>query len=91
MTKRDPNTRFKEHYRSGTDRAYLEYRVLYFNLNKFEARKWEQFYINKYGLIKDGGKLLNLRNEIDPKYWDLYNIRNLNNDGNINDNYTGAW
>ncbi len=74
ITKRDPYIRFAEHLRSGTERANLEYNVFKINLTRSEARMWEQYYISKYGLKINGGQLLNIRNEIDPKYWINYNL-----------------
>jgi len=83
MTGRDPEIRFKEHWRSGTKRSDLKYAVYKKNLTKLEARIWEQIYINEYGMLKFDGKLLNQRNEIRPQYWDLYGIKKTNR--NIND------
>lgn len=40
-----------------------------------EARIWEQNNINKFGLMKNGGTLYNLRNEIAPSKWRLYGIQ----------------
>lgn len=31
--------------------------------------------INKYGMIKYGGVLFNLRNEIRPQYWNKHGIK----------------
>lgn len=79
MTGRDPKVRFAEHLKSGTNRANLDYRVAdkIGKYTKLEARIWEQSQINKFGMMKNGGLLFNLRNEIAPKYWHLYNF-NIN-------------
>ncbi len=77
ITKRDPEIRFSEHLNSGTNRADLDYSIIKGtgNLNKTDARIWEQNLINKYGLQKDGGTLYNKINSISPKYWKQYNIK----------------
>lgn len=71
ITKREPQIRFNEHLRSGTNRAQLEYNVFdrTGNLSLLKARIFEQNKINLHGLNKNGGTLYNLRNEISPKYW----------------------
>ncbi len=76
ITKRPPEVRFNEHLNSGTNRASLTYVVDQNtgNLSKLNARIWEQNAINQFGLMKNGGALYNLRNEISPKYWPKYNI-----------------
>ena len=77
ITSRDPILRFAEHLRSKTNRASLLYKP-YPNtgdLSKIEARIKEQNLINQYGLGKNGGLLFNKRNEINPKLWDLYEIK----------------
>lgn len=75
MTGRDPEIRFTEHLKSGTNRASLKYVPMKHNMTKIEARIWEQIQINKYGMEKNGGLLFNLRNEISPKYWNKYCIK----------------
>lgn len=74
ITSRDPEIRFKEHLRSHTNKSSLDFVVVSLNLNRMGARIWEQRQISKYGMEKFGGKLYNLRNEIDPKYWGKYGI-----------------
>ena len=74
ITKREPEIRFKEHLRSGTNRSSLKYVVKKENLSHINARIEEQMAINKYGLGKNGGVLFNLRNEIHPKYWIKFGI-----------------
>ena len=74
MTGRNPEIRFKEHLNSGTNRADLIYRPIKRNMTKLEARIWEQVNINNFGMMKNGGQLFNLRNEISPKYWYLHGI-----------------
>jgi hypothetical protein len=44
-------------------------------MTRLEGRIWEQTQIMKFGMQKSGGQLLNLRNEIAKKYWDLYGIK----------------
>ena len=76
ITKRDPIIRFNEHWHSNTPRAYLNYEVFpeTGGLSKIQARILEQTLINKYG-FGNNGPLLNLRNEISPKWWFKYNIK----------------
>lgn len=70
ITKREPEIRFKEHLRSGTERAKLDYRTIHYKeFTPLEARFMEQNYINIYKMIKDGGTLLNQRNSISPLKW----------------------
>lgn len=74
MTGREFEVRVKEHLRSKTPRANLEYVINNSFDYKIQARIWEQQEIIKFGMMKEGGKLLNLRNEIDKRKWDYYNI-----------------
>ena len=71
ITKRQPCIRWAEHQASGTNRANLDYRVLYSGLNKTSARIQEQSIINQYGL----GNLYNKINSISPLFWDYYGIK----------------
>lgn len=71
----DPNIRFTEHFNSKTDRALLYYESQRNFNSRLEARIWEQTKINLYGMKKYGGLLLNKRNEIARKYWNLYGIK----------------
>jgi hypothetical protein len=75
ITERDPQVRFDEHLNSGTERATLDYRPIESGLSKMQARIMEQNLINQYGMQKNGGQLLNLRNSIAPKYWDKYGVK----------------
>lgn len=75
ITSRNPEIRFYEHSISNTPRATLEYRCIIKFDSLIEARIWEQQMINQYGMMKNGGILYNLRNEIAPKYWNLYGIK----------------
>jgi hypothetical protein len=77
ITERDPNIRWDEHGNSGTPRAGLDYDVVEggTGLSKTQARIMEQNLINQYGMQKNGGQLLNLRNSIAPKYWDKYGVK----------------
>ncbi|MBQ7426189.1 MAG: VCBS repeat-containing protein [Prevotella sp.] len=76
ITKRSPQIRFAEHWRSSSPRANLYYDVFpgTGNLTRMQARILEQQYINKYGFGLNG-QLYNLRNEIAPKWWLKYNIK----------------
>lgn len=38
-------------------------------MTKIDARMWEQTMINKYGMEKSGGELLNKINSISPNRW----------------------
>jgi RHS repeat-associated protein len=74
----DEARRFADHLAaSGTGRDLLRYQVAEGAqfMTRLEARIWEQTQIIKFGLQKSGGQLLNLRNEIAKKYWDLYGIK----------------
>lgn len=77
ITKRDPEIRFKEHQRSGTERANLLYEVVEGtgHLSKIEAQIIEQNYINTYKMQKNGGLLLNKINSIAPRKWKDYGIK----------------
>ena len=70
ITKRTPQTRWSEHFRSNSNRAGLVYKVVETGLDKQEARVMEQMMINQFGLEN----LYNSINSIAPKYWDYYNI-----------------
>ncbi|WP_299223801.1 hypothetical protein [uncultured Psychroserpens sp.] len=68
-----------EHLNSlGTGKEFLRYRAIpgATQLNKQAARILEQGYINKYGLRKHGGQLLNEINSISPTKWSKYGIKN---------------
>ena len=71
ITKRAPEKRWNEHLTSGTNRADLDYHVVGYGYSKMGARIIEQSLINTYGLKN----LYNIRNSIDPKYWDKYHIK----------------
>jgi hypothetical protein len=77
ITERAPALRFAEHLNSGTGKSLLQYRVVdgATGLSRTGARVWEQTLINKYGLQKNGGLLLNRINSIAPKYWWQYGIK----------------
>lgn len=78
ITSREPGLRFAEHLESfGTGKELLQYRVIKNanNLTRSEARIMEQNLINRYGLGKNGGMLLNKINSISPKYWEKFGIK----------------
>ena len=77
ITGRDPQIRFNEHMKSGTNRAKLDYEVHnnLTGLTKTEARIQEQLLINQHGLEKDGGQLYNKINSISPKKWEQCRIK----------------
>ena len=75
ITGRNPEVRFKEHRKSKTERAELEYETIMNDLSKEQAHIQEQLLINQYGLGKDGGVLLNKINSISPNKWNQYNIK----------------
>ena len=60
----------------GTVKELLRYRLVSdaVNLSYAEARAMEQILINRYGLARFGGALLNEINSIAPRYWYLYGI-----------------
>lgn len=68
--------RFNEHWHSNTARANLLYQTIEGTgeLSRMQARILEQQLINRFGFGANG-PLLNLRNEIAPKWWNLYNIK----------------
>lgn len=72
ITKRDPQARWAEHLRSGTNRSLLRYEKIpgLQGLSRQDARIYEQMLINKYGLAN----LYNKINSISPKYWPIYGI-----------------
>ena len=74
ITSQEPWERFNQHLTSKTNRADLDYVIKDMYLTKTQARVWEQNMINKYGLIKNGGQLFNLRNEISPYKWFKYGV-----------------
>lgn len=78
ITQRDPAERFKEHLRSGTNRATLRYEVVSGtgHLSRIQALIIEQRLVNIYEMEKFGGALYNKINPISPKYWDKYGIIN---------------
>lgn len=77
ITERNAAVRFGEHLSSGTANSLLRYEVVpgATNLSRTGARIWEQTLINKYGLQKNGGLLLNRINSIAKKYWGQYGIK----------------
>ena len=77
ITGRDPEVRFKEHQKSKTERAELEFYSIenLKGLTKEQAHIQGQLLINQYGLGKDGGVLLNKINSISPNKWNQYNIK----------------
>jgi hypothetical protein len=77
MTGREASIRFGEHTMSGSSNSFLRFSVVEgaTNLTKMEARILEQTLINQYGLVKNGGQLLNKINSISPKFWWQYGIK----------------
>ena len=70
ITKRTPEVRFGEHLRAtGTGKELLDYRVIEgaTGLSRNHARIIEQSLIDRHGLQKNGGLLLNKINSISPK------------------------
>ncbi|HRF16812.1 MAG TPA: RHS repeat-associated core domain-containing protein, partial [Chitinophagaceae bacterium] len=76
ITSRDAVARFNEHLNSSSAKALLDYEVISgaVGLSKEQARIIEQTLINQYGLMKNGGQLLNKINSIAPKYWAIFGI-----------------
>ena len=75
MTGRDPQIRFTEHARAvGTGRDILQYEPVAKGLTKLEARILEESKILEYGMMKDGGALLNKVHSIAPSNWDQINF-----------------
>jgi RHS repeat-associated protein len=71
----NPTTRFGAHSNSlGSGKEFLRYGVKASFKTRIEARIWEQSQIRRFGLRKNGGSLLNKRNEIAQKYWSQYGI-----------------
>ncbi|MFC1925938.1 hypothetical protein ACFLW2_04495 [Chloroflexota bacterium] len=76
-TGRESWVRWAEHKASDTALANLRYRTvrgLDSLTTKAESRYWEQTLINKHGLGKNGGFLLNKINSVAPKYWRQWGI-----------------
>jgi RHS repeat-associated protein len=72
ITEREAAVRFGEHANAiGTGKELLDFQVMKgaTGLTKIEARVLEQTLINQYGMIKNGGQLLNKMNSIAPKFW----------------------
>ncbi len=77
ITSRNAIVRFVEHLSSNTAKSLLRYEVIpgKTNLGRMGARILEQNLINKYGLKKNGGLLLNKINSIAPKDWYKFLIK----------------
>ena len=78
ITSRTAAERFAEHLRAiGTGKELLQYRVIrgLEGLSKIEARVEEQMLINRYGLQKTGGQLLNRINSIAKEFWKELGIK----------------
>ena len=71
MTGRNPESRWAEHYTSGTVRSSLTFNTYASGLTKIEARILEQTLINQYGLEN----LYNRINSIAPNCWEQYHIK----------------
>jgi|GEM_PF-318112 len=67
ITQRNPAIRFAEHGRAGGPKASLHFEVVHSGLSRQSARQWEQHYIDKWGMQKNGGRLLNKINSIKRK------------------------
>ncbi len=78
ITERDPQIRFNEHLKSGTNRSKLQYKTIdgTGKLSRIQSRIIEQNLINMYGLGKNNGILFNIRNSISPLNWNKYGIKN---------------
>ena len=74
-TTRDPAVRFNEHLRKSSQHSLLKYKSVESFSSRIEMRIWEQNNINTFKLMKNGGQLINKRNEIASKYWGLYGIK----------------
>lgn len=77
ITQREPEIRFSEHLNSGTARSSLRYYTIdgTGQLSRIQARIIEQQLINKFGLIKYEGSLINKINSISSKKWGRYGIK----------------
>ena len=76
ITSRDPQLRFTEHLKSGTNRSTLNFETVKIDMfGEMNARFWEQNQINQLGLQKNGGHLFNKINSIAPKNWNKFNIK----------------
>lgn len=78
ITEREAAIRWAEHRAAvGSGKDLLDYRVVKGaeGLSKKAAKIIEQNLINKYGLGKYGGQLLNRINSIAPKYWPNFGIK----------------
>ncbi|MGB4958922.1 MAG: RHS repeat-associated core domain-containing protein, partial [Saprospiraceae bacterium] len=63
ITGREAAIRFTEHMNSGTAKALLDFKVIKgaTGLSTIQARILEQSLINRYGLMRNGGQLYNIR------------------------------
>ncbi len=73
-TDRAPEIRFGEHFRDGRKSVIVKFETITNTLDHNGSRVAEQVLINKYGLQKDGGQLINKINSISPKHWDKHGV-----------------
>ncbi len=74
ITGRDTALRFAEHVAAGGEKSLLRFEAIQGGLTKTGARVMEQGLINEYGMVKNGGVLLNKINSIAPKNWWTYGV-----------------
>ena len=79
ITGRSVAVRAGEHASSSSARAFLQYSAVRrgSNLSLRAARIMEQNLINRYGLMRNGGTLLNRINSIAPSRWAEFGIKAL--------------
>lgn len=73
-TDRNPEIRFGEHFRDGRKSMIVKFETLTNTLDHNGSRVAEQVLINKYGLQRNEGQLINKINSISPKYWEKFGI-----------------
>ena len=78
ITERAPALRFGEHLNSvGTGKESLRYEVIpgATGPTRTDLRVLEQQLINHYGMVKNGGQLLNKINSIAPSKWSMFGVQ----------------
>ena len=83
-TQREVQQRVQEHYYTKSwGKEIIGYDILQNNLTYTQARQYEQYFINMYGMknapassfnLNNGGILYNQYNSISPAYWSEYKI-----------------
>ena len=74
-TDRKPEIRFQEHFHDGSKKSIIvKFEPIKTTLDHNSSRAAEQILINKYGMKKNGGDLINKVNSISPKQWKKFGV-----------------